>query len=85
MKELKEDVLKFVNDNKRVRDAIADLFEDEDRTRLSDLTVFRWIKHNDPRLTCISVLEIIATRIDKPIEELTADTKGTTETGELFS
>lgn len=71
MKKLTLDVLEFLRANARVRHAIAELFVNGNGARLSDLTVHLWIKKNDPRLTCISVLETIAEWIDKPIEELT--------------
>lgn len=73
MKKLKYDVLEFIRKNSRVRHAIADLFTGFSGGRLSDVTVLLWIKKNDPRLTCISVLEIISDWIEKPIDELTTD------------
>lgn len=73
MKKLKKDVLEFVGKNKRVKDDIADLFLREDGARPTDLTLRLWIKKNDPRLTCISALEVISTWIDKPVEELTTE------------
>jgi hypothetical protein len=73
MKTLKDEVAIFVKDNKRVRDALTDVFSKEGQPRLSDQTVPLWIKKNDPRLTCISALEVISTWIDKPIEELTTE------------
>lgn len=73
MKKLTIDVLEFLKTNARVRQAIAALFISPAGSRLNDQTVHLWIKKNDPRLTCISVLETIAEWIDKPIEELTTE------------
>ncbi len=71
MKKLKQEVLEFLRKNPNARHTIADLFKNSDGIRLSDLTVHRWIKSNDPRLTSISVLEAIAGFMGKEIDELT--------------
>lgn len=73
MKKLTQDVLEFLRANARVRHAIAELFVNGNGARLNDQTVHLWIKKNDPRLTCISVLETIAEWMSKPIEELTTE------------
>jgi hypothetical protein len=73
MKKVTVEVLEFLHKNSRVRHAIADLFPNSSGARLADVTVLLWIKKNDPRLTCISVLEAISHWIGKPINELTED------------
>jgi len=73
MKKMKIDVLEFLRKNQRVRHAIAELFVSASGARLADVTVLLWIKKNDPRLTCISVLELVSEWIGKPIDDLTTE------------
>ena len=71
MKKLKADVLERLRRNAKARYAIANLFVNGDGTRISDISVHLWIKKQDPRLTCISVLEAISGFMELPIDELT--------------
>ena len=73
MKKLKNEVLEFLRQNARTRHEIAELFVNGAGVRLSDQTVHLWIGKNDPRLTCIAVLERISGLIGRPIEELTEE------------
>jgi hypothetical protein len=73
MKKLRLFVLEFLKQNPRIRHEIAELFVSTAGVRVSDQTVHLWIKKNDPRLTCISVLERIAGLMGQPIEELTTE------------
>jgi len=73
MKKLKNDVLEFLRQSPKTRHTIAELFVNAAGVRLSDQSVHLWISKNDPRLTCISVLETIAIGMDSTIEELTTE------------
>lgn len=73
MKLLKNEVLEFLKKNQKVKQDIADLFVKNNGARFSELAIQMWIKKNDPRLTCISVLEIISNGMGSPIEELTIE------------
>ena len=73
MKKLKPTVLEFLRQSPRTRHEIAETFVNAAGVRLSDQTVHLWISKNDPRLTCISVLERISGLTGNPIEELTAE------------
>lgn len=73
MKKLDSTVLEFLRQNPRARYEIAELFVNAAGVRLSDQTVHLWIGKNDPRLTCVSVLERISGIAGLPIEELTTE------------
>jgi len=73
MKKLTIDVLEFLRRNSKARQEVADLFKNSAGARLADVTMQLWIKKNDPRLTCISVLEVISFWINKPIDQLTTE------------
>jgi len=73
MKKLRQSVLEFLRQSPRTRHEIAELFVNAAGVRLSDQTVHLWIGKNDPRLTCISVLERIAGMMDSSIDELTTE------------
>lgn len=73
MKKLHPTALEFLRQSPRTRHEIAELFVNGAGVRLSDQTVHLWIGKNDPRLTCISVLERISGLTEKPIEELTTE------------
>ena len=71
MKKLRIDVLEFLRRNSKARQEVAELFKNSAGARLADVTMQLWIKKNDPRLTCISALEIISFWLSQPIDELT--------------
>jgi len=71
MKKLTIDVLAFLKQNAKARQEVAELFKNSAGARLADVTMQLWIRRNDPRLTCISVLEIISFWLSQPIDELT--------------